>query len=182
MRANLAGVVMSIAFGAVVAGCGGSSGLTSGGGGDPGTGGGGTTGTTRCGRTTPDPGSGDLFARARYGMVGTWRGTATSPWVAPYTVEISFGGDGMYDAHTVDPGAVGYAVTPFYYDQDPEHDRYELVDLHANGEVSGQIYLQWLDSPDRLDAIRFNDELTHLHFEYYHFDYGPVVYDLDCAE
>ena len=135
----------------------------------------------RCGRTAPDPGTNDLFARAQYGMIATWRGTATSPWVAPYTVEISFAADGTYDAHTVNHKGVNYPVTPFYYDRDPEHDRYELVDLHANHDVSGKIYLEWLTSPDTIDALRFNDDLTHLHFEYSHFGYGPILYDLDCT-
>lgn len=141
------------------------------------------TGATaaRCGRTQPDPGPGDGFARAKYAMVAIWNGTATTPWVAPYKVEISFAADGSYEAHTVDHSAVSYAVTPFYYDRDPEHDRYELLDLLANGDATGNIYLEWLPSPDDLKAIRFNGDLTHLHFEYYHFGYGPVVYELDCS-
>src|SRR5262245_24429557 len=35
------------------------------------------TSMRRCGRTSPDPGTGDLFARAKYGMVAKWQGTAT---------------------------------------------------------------------------------------------------------
>jgi len=135
----------------------------------------------RCGRASADPGDGDLFARARYGMVATWTGTATSPWVAPYTVEIAFAADGTYDAHTVDRSGVSYAVTPFYYGADPVSGTYELVDLHANGEASGKISIDPAQSADPLDAIRFNDDLTHLRFEYSHRGYGPIVYELDCG-
>lgn len=136
-----------------------------------------TPAPSRCGRSGSAPD--DAFARLQYAMVGDWRGSASSPW-GDWSVAIRFAADGTYDAHTTDDGNLGYAVTPFYYDQDPEHDRWELVDLHANGEGSGNLYLEWLPSPDQLDAVRFDPTLTHLHFEYSHFGYGPVVYELDC--
>lgn len=171
-------------LGAVV-GCGGAlpTGGPGGGGGGGGGGAGGSDGFTplACGRTTPNPKPSDPFATAQWAMVGTWVGTATIPpgWVgAPsYNVEISFRADGSYTARTVD----GSGEDPFYYDRNPEQDRYELVDLHANGEVSGNLYLEWLTSPDQLRALRFDATQTHLHFEFYHFDtYGPIVYELDC--
>jgi hypothetical protein len=135
--------------------------------------------TARCGRTAADPGPGDPLARLEYAMVGDWRGSATSPWGA-WSVAIRFSADGTYDARTTDDGNLGYAVTPFYYDQDPEHDRRELVDVDSNGDGSGNLYLEWLTSPDDLQAIHLDDTLSHLHFEYFHFGYGPIVYELDC--
>jgi hypothetical protein len=135
----------------------------------------------RCGRATADPGSSDPLARLQYAMVGSWQGSASSPWVAPWSVAIDFTADGNYDATTTDSSAVGWAVPPFYYDQDPEHDRWQLTTLDGS-DGAGAIYLQWLDTPDDMKAICFNDALTHLHFEYYHLGYGPVVYELDCHE
>jgi hypothetical protein len=143
------------------------------------------TGSTRCGRSTPDPGKSDLFKRAGYAIVATWRGTATSPFIAPYTVEIHFdkpGPDprkGNYDAYTTDDSG----VPPFYYDRNPEHSVYSLVDLHTNGDVSGEIYLEWLPNmPDVIDHLHFDDTLTHLHFSYSHFGISAVELELDCVE
>jgi len=135
----------------------------------------------RCGRASADPDDGDLLAWARYGMVATWRGTATTPWVPPYTVEIAFAADGTYDAHTVDHSSVSYPVPPLYYGDDPVSGVFELVDLHSNGEFSGKISIDPTQSADSFDAVRFNEDLTHLHFEYSHRGYGPIVYELDCG-
>ncbi|MDB4970386.1 MAG: hypothetical protein JWN44_6075 [Myxococcales bacterium] len=128
-----------------------------------------------CGRTSAPPA--EPFKRVQYGMVATWRGTATSPWVAPYQVEIAFAADGTYLARTTD----GSGQQPFYYDKDPEHDRYEVVDLQPNGKATGNLYLEWLSSADALAQIALDDNLTHLTFEYSHFGAGPVVYDLACT-
>jgi hypothetical protein len=129
-----------------------------------------------CGRTTPPP-AGDAFALVKYGMVATWRGTATTPWTAPYEVELTFAADGTYDARTTD----GSGQLPFYYDKDPEHDRYELTDLQANGKAAGNLYLEWLATPDAIKQIALDATQTHLTFEYYHFDKGPVAYALACT-
>jgi hypothetical protein len=169
----------------LVVGCGGGVPV----GGDGGGGGGGgdvdmsipTGQPLACGRTSPNPKPGDTFATGQWALVATWNGAATLPggWLgpSPYQVEISFRADGTYTAQTTD----GSNVLPFYYDKNPEQGRYELVDLHANGDVSGNIYLDWSSSPDQLNAIRFNATQTHVHFEYFHGGYGPVVYELDCA-
>jgi len=34
-------------------------------------------------------------------MVGTWRGTVTTPWVEPYEVEIIFKKDGNYESRSL---------------------------------------------------------------------------------
>ncbi|MCU1276985.1 MAG: hypothetical protein JWM53_531 [bacterium] len=179
MTAEAAAITLLAAF----VGCGGALPTgkddgSSGGGGD----GGSSDGSTlACGRTATNPNPSEPFASAQWAIVGTWVGTATLPpgWVgqSTYAVEISFRADGTYTARTID----GSGETPFYYDRNPEQDRYELVDLHANGDVSGNIYLEWLTSSDDLRAIRFDATQTHLHFEFYHFNtYGPIVYELDC--
>jgi hypothetical protein len=170
-----------------LAGCGGAlpvapldggAGATDGGGAGATDGGG---STLACGRTSANPNPSDGFATAKWAIVGSWVGNATLPpaWVgpSPYGVEFSFRADGTYTARTID----GSGQLPLYYDRNPEQDRYELVDLHANGDVSGNIYLEWLTSADELRVIRFDATQTHLHLEYYHFGmYGPIVYELDC--
>jgi hypothetical protein len=164
---------------AIIGGCGGQSLSVNGDSSDLGRGD--LAGGRSCGRATPNPSPRDPLATARYGLVATWDGTATIPpgWVppGPYSVEFVFAADGTYSARTVDNSG----GNPLYYDKSAEKDRYELIDVHANGDVSGNIYLEWLTSPDDMKAIRFNAALSHLHFEYFHFGYGPVVYELDCA-
>ncbi len=143
--------------------------------------GGTNAGSVTCGRAAPNPHPSDAFATLQYGMVATWNGTATTPdgWVPAtnFSVAISFAADGTYSAQTTDDSG----SLPFYYDRNPESDRYELVDLHANGDGSGNLYLEWLSAPDQLAAVRFDAEQTHLHFEYTHDGNGPVVYELDCT-
>jgi hypothetical protein len=151
---------------------------------DAGSDGGGTTdgGTVTCGRAAANPNPTDALATLQYGMAATWNGTATTPdgWVpaSQFTVEISFAADGTYEAHTTDASG----SLPFYYDRDPESDRYTLVGLDSSGGGSGNLFLEWDDTPDSIDAVRFDAAQTHLHLEYTHNGHGPVVYELDCAQ
>jgi hypothetical protein len=139
------------------------------------------SGPIHCGRATGNPNPGDALATAHYGMVATWHGFAQTPvgWVPAehYAVAMSFATDGTYQAHTTDNSG----SNPFYYDRNPEADHYDLTSALKNGDVSGDIYLQWLPAPDVLQAVRFSAALTHLHFEYLHAGAGPVVYELDCT-
>jgi hypothetical protein len=135
-----------------------------------------------CGRTGPDPGTADPFKRAVYGFAAEWRGTATSPWVAPYTVDITFNTDGTYSAQTLDYSGVGYDVTPFYYGDSLGTNAgiYQVENLLSDGDATGRITV-FTNQYDDLAQIRFNDTLTHLHFQYFHdVTYGPIVYELDC--
>lgn len=130
-----------------------------------------------CGRSAPPDEGVDPLARARYSLVATWLGTASSPWVPPYTVEMTFAADGTYEAHTVDHSA-GWMVSPFYWGHDPEYGLFKLVAVKANGDVSGTMSI---DSSQTIDAVRFDEDLTHLHFEYRYFGDGSIVYELDCG-
>jgi hypothetical protein len=133
-----------------------------------------------CGRAQPVPNFGDPFAELKSAIVANWRGTASVQpqwaWAPSYEVAISFSADGTYTA------TAPCGIFPFYYDQNPEYGKYEIVDLQSNGDATGRIYLTWdAWSPNDLKAIRLNAEHTYLHFEFYNGNYGPVVYDLFCT-
>jgi hypothetical protein len=134
---------------------------------------------TTCGRAAPNYDLSDPVARYRYGMVATWRGSATTPdgWVpaTSYDVEITFAADGTYQAHTLD--ATG--SLPFYWDRDPEADRYEIVAAGPTG-ASGNLYLEWLDTPDQIENIVFDPQQVALTFDFTHDGHGPVKYSLTC--
>jgi hypothetical protein len=136
----------------------------------------------RCARATPRP-TGDALTVLRWGMAANWVGTATSPWVPPYGVAITFsedanGAPGKYTATTIDRSG----NFPFYYDRNPEMDTYQVTNIQANGSGSGSIYLEWLTSADELQNIVVDPSGTSLNFDYYHFSYGPVHYQLSCTD
>jgi hypothetical protein len=139
-------------------------------------------GVPLCGRAGPDPGTADPFKRIVYGFAAEWRGSASSPWVAPYTVDIIFNTDGTYSATTLDYTGVPFQVPPFYYGYTPGADTgiYQVENLLSDGDATGRITV-FPDQYDDLKQIRLNDTLTHLHFQYFRdVTYGPIVYELDC--
>lgn len=157
---------------AALGGCGGSLPDGADGGGDAGE-------PLACGRMA-NPKPSDPLATTQWAMVTSWVGTATLPqgWVGqnPFGVEITFHADGTYRARSID----GSGQVPFYYDQNPDDGRYDLL-LHSNGDVTGEIYLDGGMRADELRVLRFDALQTRLHIEYYQLGgYGPIVYELGC--
>jgi len=174
-----------IVFVAALAGCGGAlpdrgdGGAGSGGDGGGGTGDGDAGMTLACGRAA-NPKPSDPLATTQWAMSASWVGTAMLPqgWTGqnPFGVEITFRADGTYRARSID----GSGQLPFYYDQNPDDGRYDLL-LHSNGDVTGEIYLDGGMRADELRVIRFDALQTHLHLEYWQLGgYGPIVYELGC--
>ena len=177
----------TIALFAALAGCGGAlpdrgdGGAGGGGAGGGGTGGGGGDAgmTLACGRAA-NPKPSDALATTQWALGTSWVGTATLPqgWTGqnPFGVELTFHADGTYRARSID----GSGQVPFYYDQNPDDGRYDLL-LHSNGDVTGEIYLDGAMRADSLSVIRFDAVQAHLHIEYYQLGgYGPIVYELGC--
>jgi len=126
------------------------------------------------------PGPSALVVALMEPLVVSLVGTATLPqgWTGqnPFGVELTFHADGTYRARSID----GSGQVPFYYDQNPDDGRYDLL-LHSNGDVTGEIYLDGGMRADELRVLRFDALQTHLHIEYWQLGgYGPIVYELAC--
>jgi hypothetical protein len=120
------------------------------------------------------------FTELEAGIVGTWGGCVTTPWIAPYPVIVTFRADGTYRARTL---AEGDIVEPaFYYgtDEDSPQKRYAVNDLQDNLKGVGQIDIVfWEDNTNRgeLRNIALMDD--QLEFEFFHRgQYGPLTFRL----
>jgi len=114
-------------------------------------------------------------------ILGTWTGTATTPWRPPYEVEIEFFEDGTYSARNPNDGYVA-----FYYGDDVDSDMktYSINDVMANGKGTGTLFVYFTlgDHTCRgdLENIEFTQDFQHLEFEFwYRSQYGPIKYSLE---
>jgi hypothetical protein len=132
---------------------------------------------SECGCGTPE------LMRVRNGVVGTWTGTATTPWVAPYSVTFTFDSYTHYSARSLQ----GNQVALYYgIDDDSPFKRYDIADLRANGDGTGTIDIVFSNSgpggninQDILDGIKLSADGTRLQFNFMHNGtYGPLQYDL----
>jgi hypothetical protein len=115
------------------------------------------------------------------GIVGTWTGCVTTPWLPVYWVTMTFRSDGTYSATS---GEIldAQAMVAMYYGTDDDSSRkvYSLDDLQANGKGRGTIDIDFgLGSVNR-DELRnvalMGDDLQ---FEYWHQGtYGPLTFRL----
>jgi hypothetical protein len=128
----------------------------------------------------------ETYQRVKAGMVGTWVGVETSPWVDPFTVRVVFGADGHYSAHCAQascPAAVFYYGT----DDDSPEKTYALTDVHADETCSGKIAIFFFPGDSTvgsLEAVTLSDDGQHLRFEFWSTwggRSGPVVFDLTRA-
>ena len=111
-------------------------------------------------------------------ILGTWRGVATTPWTAPYGVEITFGADLHYSAHCLDTSG----CLAFYYGQDSDAPTrvYDLVDVLANHEGVGTIYV-WPSAGSwtgHLQRVTFRGDASRLTFEFSNGNNAPILYDV----
>jgi hypothetical protein len=133
--------------------------------------------------TKPDPpppgGEWEHLQQMKARMVGTWRGSVTSPWTPPkYEVEITFRADGRYSARCLGTEA----CLPFHYGsaaETPLHT-WDLVDVQANREAVGTLYVwerpgSWVGD---LKKVTLYGEGARLTFEFWNASYGPLRYDL----
>lgn len=118
------------------------------------------------------------LAELEAGIVGSWAGCVTTPWVSPYWVTITFRADGTYSGVAL----AGSDQPAFYYgtDDDSPEKGYELNDLQDDGEGIGHIDIVfWALNTNRGDLrdIRLMDD--QLQFEFFHRgQYGPLTYQL----
>ena len=123
----------------------------------------------------------DTLADLQEGLLGTWVGCVTTPWVAPYPVVLTFRDDGTYSSVALVPGEPA-----MYYgsDDDSPEKQYAVNDLQDNLEGVGEIDVYFgPDNTNRgeLRNIRLMD--NQLEFEFFHRgQYGPLTYELHLAD
>ena len=125
----------------------------------------------------------NAFLRIKRGMVGTWRGTDSTPWTSSFQVLITFGADGHYSAHCAQAAC---PAPVFYYgvDDDTPEKTYELRTLNGDGTGAGIIRIYFFPgntTTGDLDEVKLSDDGQHLAFEFWATwsgRYGPVTFDL----
>ena len=121
----------------------------------------------------------DSLAELEDGIVGTWAGCLTTPWVPRYWVTITFRSDGTYSGFA----EKGAGPPAFYYgtDEDMYEKRYELNDLEDDREGTGQIDIVfWEGNTNRGDLRNIRLTGNELEFEFFHRgQYGPLLYQLE---
>jgi hypothetical protein len=119
------------------------------------------------------------LAELQEGMLGTWSGCVTTPWVAPYWVSITFREDGTYSGTAL---VQSDAQPAFYYgtDADSPAKVYALNDLQDSLKGLGQIDIVFsVDSVNRGDLRNIMLMGDQLEFEFFHRgQYGPLTYRL----
>jgi hypothetical protein len=130
---------------------------------------------------TRGPISASSFEELRAGVVGTWVGCATTPWLPPYAVAISFRKDGTYSAVSNEI-VNGQEAIAFYYgtDDDVPGKRYAISDLQDDGTGVGEIDIVFdVGTVNRGDLRNIRLMGDKLEFEFFHRgEYGPLTYRL----
>jgi hypothetical protein len=124
--------------------------------------------------------------RIRKGMVGTWIGVHSDPWVSPFKVTIVFGANGVYTGHC----AQGVCPAPvFYYgvDDDSPAKTYQLQSLNLGDRSASGIINIVFDaagtdvtqgSIEEVDLSTDGSRLTFQFWATWNGRYGPVRFDL----
>jgi hypothetical protein len=128
-----------------------------------------------------DPVSTPTIEQLTSGMVGSWHGCVTTPWMPMYWVDLTFRADGTYSSRV---GEVldAYPVPAMYYgtDDDDPDKRWRIDDLQASGLGVGIIDIVFGGGSvnrDTISAIRVVGD--RLEFEMmHHGTYGPLVFQL----
>lgn len=126
----------------------------------------------------------DRLARLRQGVLGTWKGTVTTPWQPPYAVTITFEADGHYSAHCVQ---LDVSCRAFYWgsDLDTPEKRYDIQDVRADGKGTAEILI-WFDPGNvnhgQLRSIDLSADGNTLTFEAWKDSYGPLKFALTRAQ
>ena len=134
-----------------------------------------------CSRTFVEgPSSVNTSQALAAGMVGTWKGCVTTPWVRPYLVTLIFHGDGTYASYSDEPPPET-AGSALYYGTDGESPlkRYRITDFAEAGYGWIAIHFGPTNTTveDRLETIKLMG--NKLSFEMIHAGrYGPLRFQL----
>jgi len=128
---------------------------------------------SECGCGTPG------LMRVRDGVIGTWTGTATTPWLAPYRVTFTFDSYSHYSARRLegDTPALYYGI-----DADSPSKQYAITNIQANGNATGYLDVYFGPSSitrNTLQEIILSPDGNRLQFWFMQAGaYGPLQYDL----
>lgn len=112
-------------------------------------------------------------------LEGRWTGTNNNPWTDPYVIEIVFGPNGHYSAHT----DAAYSALYHCPDDDTPLKTYAVAAVGPEGVASGEIAFVWLNGTPtvRMGAMTSIEFLHPDHVTIEIWDrgrYGPVVLNL----
>jgi len=116
------------------------------------------------------------------GMIGSWIGCVTTPWVPPYWVDLTFRSDGTYSAVSTEVLDEWEMIAMYYgTDRDKPNKRWALTDIDDSGSGVGRIEIAWDDhdhtNPDELRNVELMGD--QLRFELIHLgEYGPVTFEV----
>jgi hypothetical protein len=123
------------------------------------------------------------FERVRALMIGSFRGTRTSPWDGTKDVTLDFLADETWRASCADGCAV------FYWggDEDNPENAYQLSNVNDDGFAVGRLQLRWGDGSDsaqwgEIRRLGFNEDGSELQFEFWATwsgEYGPLEFELE---
>jgi hypothetical protein len=121
------------------------------------------------------------FDELTAGVVGTWKGCVTTPWLPMYQVTVTLRADGTYSAHTSEVLDFNRMIAMYYgTDDDLPTKVYAVLDLQDSRLGVGQIDIAFDLDPAVRDGLR-NIRLMgdKLEFEMFHFEqYGPITFRL----
>lgn len=127
----------------------------------------------------------EALMRVKNGIIGTWTGTVTTPWLPPYHVTFTFDSYSHYAAKAAPDGNGNPAL---YYgdDGDSPDRRYGITDIQANGDAKGTIDVCFdvsgCNNLSSMEAIKLSADLSRLSFYImYRYESGPLQYDLTRA-
>ena len=115
------------------------------------------------------------------GVVGSWHGCVTTPWVPMYWVDLTFRADGTYSS-TVGEVLDSFPIPAMYYgtDADDPSKQWRINDVQAGGLGVGTIDIAFGGGSvnrDTISEIRLMGNA--LEFEMMHRgEYGPLVFQL----
>jgi hypothetical protein len=130
----------------------------------------------------------EMFDSAVSGIVGSWHGVVTTPWVPPYEVVAEFDADGRYSASCVFNS--DQCCVAFYYgtDTDTPLKTYSIDDATLSGDVTGMITIAFDYGDNDFGTPAWQGELSHVdidgdgnraRFDFNTSDgYGPVHFEL----
>jgi hypothetical protein len=123
------------------------------------------------------------YEELKNGVVGTWQGCVTTPWIPKYFVTVTFRSDGTYSA-TSDEVLDFVPMTAMYYGSNLDNPNKTYAVKNLNGDMTGdgEINITWdaTSSQTSRGGLR-NVKLmgSKLSFEFFHFNqYGPVTFQL----
>lgn len=115
------------------------------------------------------------------GIVGTWRGCVTQPWVPTYEVVIVFKADGTYDSYSTEKLDSQDMIGLYYGTDSNSHEKKYQLTGFGNGVGNGLLTIFFENSNTTVNNDLPNVKLmgNKLSFSFRHLgQYGPLTFQL----